>query len=527
MTCLGFRVEGQPVAGISLADEPLLVFLRPVGQQHGSRLFCPLHPDVAFCRGQAAGQHLGDARIKFAQQGRLPAVPHLGGHGPHIRHRQHQQQAQPFGRLDGVGQIQDRLGIVDVAFERRGAQQQMVQHQPRDGLGFLRGHPKRRPHRQRQFGPQFGVVATAALADVVHQHRQVQRPARLHLLDQIGRDRRDLRQFPALHHVQDTDRFDRVLIDGEDMVGVELHLPDDAGPVGHETAEKPGLVHDAQPFGAVWVVAGGVDTTDPLSLRFLAAEQVHELIGCLGIAAQTDRAPLVLDQGAQRQRMQFQVPVARHAQDAQHLDRLDVEPPTGQRQQLAFRQHEAGGDQRLVGLGLDRRWPQCGPQDGGFQDAGQTGNLARVQEEMAHETLHPVLAAAPCVAHPGTDHRLQIERQPLFGTPRHVMQVEPDGPQELPRASSMAGFLVGQDTAETGQFAHGLRVEHIASDPVQGLQVAQSAAAFLDIGLHHEGAVPVAAMADRAFGLFRGDVVGGPGLLAGGAEAAVEFREQV
>ena len=89
------------------------------------------------------------------------------------------------------------------------------------------------------------MVAAAALGDVVQQHRHIERAARLQLVDQLGRDRRDLGQLAALQLLQHADRLDRVLVDGEDMVGVELHLPDDARPVRDEAAEEPGLVQIA------------------------------------------------------------------------------------------------------------------------------------------------------------------------------------------------------------------------------------------------------------------------------------------
>ena len=104
--------------------------------------------------------------------------------------------------------------------------------------------PKRRANLQREFGAEFGMIAAAALGDVVQDHRHVQRTAGLELLDQFRRDRRDLDQFAALHRVEDFYRLDRVLIDGEDMIGVELHLADDAAPVRQIAAEKPGLVQD-------------------------------------------------------------------------------------------------------------------------------------------------------------------------------------------------------------------------------------------------------------------------------------------
>ena len=122
------------------------------------------------------------------------------------------------------------------------AEQQMMQHQPGNCLGFLGRQPKPRTDLQREFRAEFGMIAAAALADVVHNHRHVQRAAGFDLLDEFGGDRRDLRQFAALHRVEDLHRLDRMLVDGEDMIGVELHLADDAAPVGNEAAEEPGLV---------------------------------------------------------------------------------------------------------------------------------------------------------------------------------------------------------------------------------------------------------------------------------------------
>ena len=75
------------------------------------------------------------------------------------------------------------------------------------------------------------------------------------------------------------------------------------------------------------------------------------------------------------------------------------------------------------------------------------------------------------------------------------------------------------------QFAHGPRIEDIPRDPVQRLQIAQPAAAFLDVRLDNERAVAVAAMAHRPFGLFGRDILGSARFLAGGPEAAMKFAE--
>ena len=100
----------------------------------------------------------------------------------------------------------------------------------------------------------------------------------------------------------------------------------------------------------------------------------------LGIAAQFDRAALVLDQRADGQRMQFQIAVARHLQDAQHLQRLAIEVAARHRHQLPFSQHEAALQQGRVGLRRDRRRPERLAQDRRLQDTRQARDLARGEE---------------------------------------------------------------------------------------------------------------------------------------------------
>ncbi len=196
------------------------------------------------------------------------------------------------------------------------------------------------------------------------------------------------------------------------------------------------------------------------------------------------------------------------------------------RHQLAFGQHEARGDQPLVGLGGDRRRTEGGAQDGGFQHAGQAGDVAGGEEIVAHETLHAVLAAVAGVAHACADHRLQVEGQALLGAAGDVVQVEAQCPEKFPRPARVARFHRRQHAGDVGELAHGVGFEHVAGDPVERLQVAQTAAAFLDIRFDHERAVAEAAMARLAFGLLGGDVFGRAGGLAGGAEALMEILEQ-
>jgi hypothetical protein len=108
---------------------------------------------------------------------------------------------QPLGRLDGVGQVEDGLGIVDIALERGLAQQQVMQHQPGDHFGLLGGQAERGPTSAR-FGAEFGMVAAAALGDIVQQHADIKRAAGLQMIDQAGGDRRDSASSPRSSGVE-------------------------------------------------------------------------------------------------------------------------------------------------------------------------------------------------------------------------------------------------------------------------------------------------------------------------------------
>lgn len=58
--------------------------------------------------------------------GGLPAIPHLGPHRAHVAHGQHEEQAQAFGGLDDVRDVEDGLGVLDVPPEGGLADQQVV-----------------------------------------------------------------------------------------------------------------------------------------------------------------------------------------------------------------------------------------------------------------------------------------------------------------------------------------------------------------------------------------------------------------
>ena len=192
---MGLWIEGKPVTRVAEGGKLLNLIECPIGQQRRGGLLRATDPNVALRGRQPTGQHFGHPLIKLAQQGRLPAVPHLRRHRAHVGDSQHQQQAQALRRLNDIGEVQDDLRVVDVALERDVGKQQVVQDQPGDRFGLLRRQAKRRADGQRQLGADLRMIAAAALGDVVQEHRKIQRAARLHLVDQAASDRSDRDQL--------------------------------------------------------------------------------------------------------------------------------------------------------------------------------------------------------------------------------------------------------------------------------------------------------------------------------------------
>ena len=71
------RLERQPVERIALGDEGVELGRAEVGQQRAHRLLIRLDPRIARVADEPARHQLDGAVVELAQQGRLPAVPHL------------------------------------------------------------------------------------------------------------------------------------------------------------------------------------------------------------------------------------------------------------------------------------------------------------------------------------------------------------------------------------------------------------------------------------------------------------------
>ena len=160
---------------------------------------------------------------------------------------------------------------------------------------------------------------------------------------------------------------------------------------------------------------------------------------------------------------------------------------------------------------------------------GQTRNFARGEKVVAHKALDAILPSVAGVAHAGADDGLQVEGQTVLGAAGDIVQVKAQRPEEIPAADCHARFDAGDDPCAwplgIDQFEDVLHPENRLGEPVERLQIAQAAAAFLDVGLDDERAVAIAVMAAVAFGLLGGEELDGA-LAAGLGEALLELVEQ-
>ena len=89
-------IERQPVGRIAAREVLVLFPIAPACQALGD-LGLDLADAIGAPAGQrAARQDLLGGVVELAQQGRLPAIPHIGADGADIAHRQDQQQPEPF-----------------------------------------------------------------------------------------------------------------------------------------------------------------------------------------------------------------------------------------------------------------------------------------------------------------------------------------------------------------------------------------------------------------------------------------------
>ena len=424
--------------------------------------------------------------IERAQELALPAVPDARPDRADVGGGHDQQQAQALGRLDHLGDVAHRLGIVGVALERGSAEQQMMAHQPRHGLHLLGAEAEPWPGPLDQARADLGMIAAAALAEVVEQHGDVQLGARQKIRHQAGGERQLVDRQAVLDLMQHVDRLDGVLVDRVDVVEAVLHLGDHAAELRQEPAEQAGLVHPAQ-RGRGILARGEHGHEQGVRRRVLAHVRVDP--------------SQILGHRAQRLGVDVELPLLGQLEQAEHRQRLALE-------QIGL----GGGDPATLDHhAVDPAPPEAEPGETqarpapvlllerGAEDPGQRADLLGGQVVVLHEALDAARPLVVPVAQAPGDLGLEVEGEALLGPVAQIVEVAAHRPEEPPGLGELAQRQGIQDPV-LDQLRRPLDPVEEAAEPEQGLEIAQAALAFLDVGLEQVAAVAGALVAGVALG---------------------------
>ncbi len=129
----------------------------------------------------------------------------------------------------------------------------------------------------------------------------------------------------------------------------------------------------------------------------------------------------------------------------------------------------------------------------GQENAGQLAHAGCVAEVVLHEHLDRAPAAAVVIAHARGNLDLKIKGQLVHRTLADVVEMPAHGPEKVLGAVERIEFLLGKEARchKARRVGHPVQV---LADPVQRLQVAQPALAFLYVRLQHIALATLPAM---------------------------------
>ena len=178
----------------------------------------------------------------------LPPVPDAGADGHDVGARQNQKQLQPLRALHDIRERADRFGIGNIARMREIAHRQMLFDQPGHKLGLGGRHSQARTELAGYARSDDRMIFLTALADVMQECCDKQRPSVLNRAEDRGRERQLGGQFAPLDRSYIAERPQQVLIDRVMMIHVELHHRDDTTELRHEPAEYASFVHTPERY---------------------------------------------------------------------------------------------------------------------------------------------------------------------------------------------------------------------------------------------------------------------------------------
>ena len=356
------------------------------------------------------------------------------------------------------------------------AHRQVLAHEKLDELAVLRVDVVLPAEQADLARTQFGVVAAAALGDVMEERSDVQHVGLVPSGGQLRAERvfvRVLCDEEAPHVAQ---HHQDVLVHRVHMEQVVLHLPHDAAEHPEVAAEHRGLVHQPHRVG------------DAAGLHQHGAEG-----GTVdGVAAELAvHHPARVVQRAQRAR--------RQAPDADHLlvqqegfqdgvGIAQVEVVAGDLQHAGFLEEALVDRPRRVGAGVE---PLLDVEQ---QDLVELRDGLRGPVEALHQLLagtgdDPALVVAEVVVAEGLGHAgLQVEDEPVLAAPGQHVQPCPDERKDGLVALDLAR-LQRRGQALAGQLVPAAAQARGPGHPQDDLQVSQAAGRLLAVGFQRIGRV--------------------------------------
>ena len=435
----------------------------------------------------AARQAAERAAVHLVEHDGLPGREDAGPDRAHVGVRQQIEHAQPLRIADRLGEIGDRLGVVDVPPLGHVRHGQMMRDEELHDGGVLGGQGEAGRQLFRERNALGHVAVPLGLADVVQQHPQHQELGLVHLAPHL-RDAFRLRRFPRRHRLEMLDGEERVLIGREPVIDVVLHEARQGAELGQIAAEQAQLVHLGEREGHPTPVPADVE-------KEIAHERRAPEVVVDGIERVFDGALQVQGQLAAEP---VQVP-----EDLHQPQRLLAEDPgvAVRRVQATVDEDQAIG-QRLLAL-ASLRGAAAGQRllAAGDEPAGDPVDGARVQVVLAHEALDPEAGRVARVAEVLGDPRLDLPPQDVVLVRRQEVQLVPHAPEERQRRVGL-GLLAGGDEPPVRQLAERARLELGGAEPHGRVHVAQAARRLLDVGLAHVGRgaelpVPLVALGQR------------------------------
>ena len=337
------------------------------------------------------------------------------------------------------------------------------------------------------------MIAAPPFGDIVEQDRDVQRAAVGDFVDDIRRERMVAFKITPFDPRHQSDRTNGMLIDRVVMIHIKLHLRVDPAKIGNEPSEHRGLVQPAQ--HCLRIVAAG--------------QQIKEQRIGARISAQPVSQPGIAQRQTHRLRMDFQpIGIGQHEQ---------FEQPHWIAGEPIVRRHVDFAAEHLEPFEAALARAKSGKQPArllagelfvklGEKQPGQVADVFGLQKEVLHEPFDCAFARTIGELHPRGNLALQIEGQPVLGAAGNGVEVAAHRPKEVLSPAEVAVFLAGQQPG-ADQFGNVADVVDIFADPVQRVQIAQSAFALLNVGFDHVAAIAQPLVTFVALGQFLRDIL--------------------